>query len=74
MKNVAKSSQQIGWDHMIGSALCIWLDPNIKDKYGWTPLKLAKNGDIPYDEKRDENTIRKGKKDVANYLTNITQK
>ena len=50
------------------------VDPNIKNDDGETPLKLAKNGMIPYDPKRDKNTIRKGKKGVANYLTNITQK
>ena len=49
-------------------------DPNIKNNNGETPLKLAKNGDIPYDPKRDENTILKDKNDIANYLTNITQK
>ena len=37
-----------------------------------TPLQLAKNGNIPYIPKGDKNTIRKGKNDVAEYLTNIT--
>ena len=49
-------------------------DPNIQNDNGETPLKLAKNGDIPYGPKRDTNTILKGRNDVANYLTNITQK
>ena len=37
------------------------------------PLKLAKDF-IQFDLKRDTNTILKDKNDVADYLTNITQK